>query len=189
MDFTDLLNSIKEAIRPGSTAVRDLRTGITYGPAQSRYTRTDQQFINNPKDNMSGQYFPAARAPLGHLLPESWTAHPVEKINIGSPDNTDTPTTIRHEDTHALLDSLTDEQYQAMGENNPAMRPIVNKLEQAGRYGWAGAEVPAYMTERNPQLYGIDPALRAQYLGHIVKQLGSINPSLVPTYKKLAGME
>lgn len=177
MDLADLANLFKDQTRIGAMAVTDPRTGTTYGPAQSRYTRTNQQFIDDPTDRDSGHYYPQTK-----LKPA------IERINITSPDITDVPAAIRHEDTHALLSGLSHDQLQSVGQNNPAMQQVVDYLQKAGRQGWAGQEVPAYMAENDPNAtFGIPGTLRNLYLQHMVQQLGTINPVLSKKYKTISG--
>lgn len=189
MDFTDLANSVKEYMNPGSTAVRDPHDpSTTYGPAQSRYTRMNQEFYSNPKDtSLSGQTVYAPNNVLARMLP-GLAAKSAERINVSSPDTTSVKGTLRHEDTHALLGQLPLETLQDMASNNPYQEQVDRGLSTANRTGRASEEAPAYMAEGDPKAtYGVPSAIRNLYIAHLTNQLGAINPSIARKYGQLSG--
>jgi hypothetical protein len=186
MDFTDLANTIKEYIRPGSTAIRDPHDpSTTYGPAQSRFTRTNQQFINDPTSSQSGQYLTAPKNIVTSAFPG---VAPVEQINVASPDTTSVKGAIRHEDAHALLKDLSMDQLKTLSDNNPMGYTVEGRLASLGRAGYGPQEAPAYMAEGDPKAtYNVPSDIRNIYLSHMYNQLGAINPQLAQKYQQLVG--
>lgn len=189
MDIMDLVNSAREYMRPGSTAVWT-KPGQSYGPAVSRLTRTPINFKDDPlHPNLSGEFNTVPDNFLTRILPKSLQDTSQITVYPKAKDTTDISSSIRHEDTHATLDSLSRKDFLNLADRNPAYDLIEKKLGQAGRGGFAPAEVPAYMAETDPSNpYKISPDLRNAYVKRMIDQLSSIDPSMSQTYAKLARM-
>lgn len=178
MDFTDLINNLKEYINPGSSAMHTA-PGQTYGPAVSRTTHVPIDF-RQLDDEASGKYDNRFSSMLGKYIPGNHgqiTIDPTSSDFKNTYQGNVTPV-VQHEAAHAILEpKLNDPAYDALALKNKQFAPIADKINRAG---YLPAEVPAYMSEAGasqrwgvPQnivdIYrqqfqqGLDPATAAAY--------------------------
>lgn len=186
MDLTDLLNSIKEMVRPGSSAIQTA-PGQTYGPAVSRTTGVPINY--RPLDGLgSGQYQNRYTSMLGQMLPGNRgeiSIDPTSKDFQQTYGSNSAPV-VQHESAHAILeDKFTDPDYKALADKNPAYRPIANKID---RDGYSPAEIPAYMSESGAaQRFNIPQNLVDLYRSHMSQQLQTIDPETATAFTKNMG--
>lgn len=184
--FKDLIDSYihRQVVRSGP--------GQTYGPAQSRYTRTPEQFVDNPTNPESGHLEVVPHNILTNMIHRYSPSHAKATIVVNplAADNTDMSSTLRHEDTHALLRGLTPESYNYLAGHNPAYSGVATRLLQARRAGFLPQEAPAYMVETDPyKNYDIPSNLRDLYISTMQDQLTRINAPTGRVYGQLARMK
>ncbi len=156
--------------------------GITYGPAETRVTRTPISF--GPMDSLEGKFNvanPLLNLPIVRNLVNAFSGGLLN--NKGSikvdPSQGDVGLTTRHEQVHDLLQSIDrpsfwnpfqKSQLEQLNSQNPYYAAIAAKFNP--KNGDPNAEIPAYeLTEPHPmdprygeflknQLFKIDPSMK-----------------------------
>jgi|SRR5579859_2308209 len=186
MDFTDLINSIKEAVSPGSSAIRTA-PGQTYGPSMSiqGHVPINYRHLNGRESGEYQTYFTKPANPLSKAAPTM-----TQQITI-DPTSTDFNTTyggnvnpvIQHEVAHSILEKPGNVDYDKLAATNPAYARVLSQL--SGRVV-NPSEVPAYMSEggaaqrwgvpqnivdvyRQNMVQGLDPAVAQAYASNLGK--------------------
>lgn len=188
MNLSDLWDSLKEVVRPGSSAVYTA-PGQSYGPAVARTTRVPIQFSNNPNVPGTGQYFQTPSTALGSVM--SHIMQPKIVINPTSEDarsnyGTNMDSVIKHEIAHSVLEPhMNDADYEKLAQTNPYYKQMYTALDKSRLVN--PAEVPAYAAEKDMSQYGIPGDLQQLYRNSLVKQLQTSNPKLATQYQQIIG--
>lgn len=161
---------------------------ITYGPSQSRSSRTPIIFkdFDNPQQSGEFRYIPPS--PLnffGHPA-EAWSGQPVQEIQV-SPNSVNPESvtnTIRHESIHALLQALGRPGRLAASED-PNFSTIAQSLLQARRGGNLSEEAPAYSLS-NDKSINFDPSIQMAFNQGFLHQVQSLDPKVA---KALQGIQ
>lgn len=169
MDLTDITNSIKEWLHPGSTAMQ-IAPGQTVGPSVSVQGRVPIQY--RPMDGRTtGEYRYNESSPFGGGTPKQTDQHIT--IDPTTQDfkqvyGSDVNPVIHHEVAHAILEK-SPTNYDKLAEQNPAYQDIIRQL--SGRVVNT-AEVPAYMSEPGAaQRWNVPQSLVDVYRQHMTQQL------------------
>lgn len=151
--------------------------GLTYGPAQSRFTRTPISFSPNSINETKGP------PPILQLLP--FLKHLITPATINvNPNDYNPGTAITHEDIHALM-------YQLFGNGAP---PVTQEQKNSlapglnGRDIGAGLskELPAYMGSFEPSQTPVPQEERDQFIKDFSAKLAEVSPRGAEIYKKLS---
>ncbi len=181
MDLNDLVRSYIQS------RVVQTKPGQTYGPAQSIYTRTPEEFKDMPGNPESGHLEVTPKNFLTKTFMPEVAGKPTIVVNPLALDNTDMSSTLRHEDTHALLRGLSGDSYDYLAQHNPAYFGVATRLTQAHRSGFLPQEAPAYMAETDPSNdYDVPTNLRDLYVKTMRDQLTRINAPTGRVYARLA---
>ena len=171
---------------------------ITYGPAVTKRGHIPVQFRSLPP-GQSGREEPDSY--ISSLITSLFSNPSLLKSQLKSgtividPNSSDihspsdVQTSIRHEDTHGILESLGESAIQA-SQDSPGYAQIAQALMQANRGGRMAQEVPAYVASNDP-VVKVDPIVKATfwkgYMDHIrsldpkvAKQLQSMGPGQPP---------
>jgi len=179
MDFTDLINNIKERISPGSSAIHTA-PGQSYGPSVSVHGgHVPIKYITTGNATGTYQtYFDREGGPFGK---PTYKASPQITINPTTQDfrenyGSNVNPVIHHEVAHAILEKprsydgvtgATD--YDTMAARNPVYEQILPKL--SGRIVNT-SEVPAYMSESGAaQRWNIPQNIVDVYRNNFASQL------------------
>lgn len=155
----------------------NIGNGLTYGPAQSRYTRTPISFMPNSVNETKGP------PPLLQLLPFLKNIITPAQINVNTSDR-NPATALTHEDIHALM-------YQLFGNGAPpvtqeqkdSLAPsLVTKDTGAG----LSKELPAYMGSFEPSQTPVAQDERDQFIKDFSSKLAEVSPRGAEIYKKLS---
>ena len=158
----------------------------TYGPAQSRRTRTPIEFTSSEEN--AGRYTPPSdfqqflsKIPLlGQLINSAGT------IKVNPANTSDINRVVKHESVHALLNPLFQSgQLEQLNNQNPAYSPIAAKIMSSG-VGDPNAEAPAYSTTGESGMIGVTNPLSSQYIDNLKQQLFKLDPKLA---QKLGAMQ
>lgn len=158
---------------------------ITYGPAVSLHGRIPIQFRSLP-EGQSGQteIDPSIRTLVESLfkspsqIPDQ-RSHGTLVIDPNSSDIhsiADVGTTIRHEDTHAILYPLGESAMTAAKES-PFYGEIANALMAAQRGGRMAQEVPAYVASNDPRVK-VDPLHKTAFWKGYMDQINTLDPKI-----------
>jgi hypothetical protein len=143
--------------------------GTTYGPAQSRISRTPIEFSENmPSARTQGEFIPAENRI--RMNPNS-KGFPINQV-------------LRHEQIHAVLNGLPNAGVP-QAEAAPGFSDIAQRVQGAAT-GNMGDEVPAYMGQsQTPGFYGISPEQRNAYIQGLQSQLVKLDPKIAERFAKL----
>lgn len=157
---------------------------ITYGPAQSRSSRTPILWDSFSDPRQSGEF--QDKPSLANLLtnPSLMFQNPGPVIQVDPNSPEDLATTIRHESVHALLDPLG-YQGRAAASENPAFSQIAQSLLQARRGGQMSQEAPAYSLT-NDRKVSFDPAIQLAFNQGFLHQIQTLDPQVA---KALQGIQ
>lgn len=180
MTIADLMNSLKEMVNPGSTAIQTA-PGQTYGPAVSRLTRTPINFSQTamPEDQ-SGDY--TLQNGTGSI-----TVNP-KSSDIAANYGGNVNSAIKHEIAHSIVMPVTTQaQRTQMANSDPMWQQAAQNLQGIGRGGQMSNEVPAYMAEPDASRYGIPDSLQSLYRKNFVNSLSTVSPTAANQYQRLTG--
>lgn len=184
MDFTDLANSIKEYLRPGSSAMHTA-PGQTYGPAVSRVSRVPITFRPDLPGAASGDYRNQYDSAFGQAIPNN---HPVIRIDPTASDVQSTyggnvHSVLKHEIAHSILEGQSPD-YEKLAATNPEYNTIAAQMGNS-RAGFQPAEVPAYMAESGAaQRWNVSPNLVNMYRQHL---MSGLDPATAAAYARNMG--
>lgn len=142
--------------------------GTTYGPAQSRISRTPIEFTEDMPALRQGEYFPQS-----------------DKIRV-NPNSKGFPVhqVLKHEQIHAILSKLPQEGVP-QSTSAPGYSDIAQRIQGAVQ-GNPADEVPAYMGQsQTPGFYGISPEQRNAYIQGLQQQLTKLDPKIADRFARL----
>ena len=166
---------------------------ITYGPAQSRRSRTPIKF--DTSESNAGKFTPPGEPTstferILSVLPVLKNfVNPTGQITINPNNANDPEQTIRHESVHALLSNANESgQLDQLNAQNPFYQKIVNSLTSPISASPAGTsqEIPAYALSGEGSKVGMDAPATQGYINNLIKQFSKLDPK---TAKALGAMQ
>ena len=166
----------------------DLGPVTSYGPAQERRTRTPIRYQDLPKGE-EGEYNVPKPSSILDALPillqsPNLLQAVLSKGLIQVDPSQSTPTTLKHEATHAaLLQSPIADKITQLATQIPGFGILSNALK--GRGGNMQDEVSAYAAENDPKM-NLPQDTRNSYINSLVQQLTRLDPGTAQKYQRLS---
>jgi hypothetical protein len=168
----DLFTQMQQLFHPNGVVWTDPTT--SYGPSQSRYTRTPINFVNGGNPNQAGEY--TGTGGVGQI-----TINPTVAANKGG-----VGTVIKHESIHALLDRLPDAIQQSLPQGLPGYQDVANALSPIVT-GNMAYEAPAYMGSSKQGYLGLPQTKQEQFTQALTDHLNRNYPDIGKIFQQIIG--